>query len=786
VRGAVATLLYCNAALFVIATFAPALPRLLIPPWLTAAPLLLTLVPLCLFFLFLDRRALQVSRKVALAFAGALFLVLLTRLPHLASPLAFLNSDRAVTLLMTKHIAEGVSRPIYFYGQLYHGSLDAYLYALAHRFVPSLPLAALLVNLLLFAVFAVVGAALVQKCSGTGSFSYPVLFLSMPITAGSFLSLDYLRGFPLIVLLQASLLYLVFEIVFEEKDRPFLLGIVSGLLFWCYQQALTTLLVTLGWAAAALLWRRRFDSWRPLALFLPGFVLGALPHLAAEVNDDWSNTRLLFLSKAPPGGEVATLENAKKVFGAVLGEIDANRMVSTLLAMVFTIGCAAFLVEAWKRRSLRSVYLPSIFFAVLLLTSLSGYPAETRWYAHYRVLTFYSLLILAVAVSRLERLRGPWPNALFAGACLLFSIARFVEEEPRLRAAHRENRDDVEWISRQGSAVVLGDYFNTFRFAPFASEKTVLTTAPDVEDPLRIFELSKYFPLALELGKRWEREPRQFMVRSHESWIVERWSEELGFTAFREELPSGRYTLYSRFSPEPSAFVLSILSSYLRERYLPEMDRFGTWHQLIEKEGARIRFPRGAAFQLPNGFIPPCGRYQESLVFFDMIVTPRGSLDLDGERCEGSIVSSVLMDRQTFPWDQAAISGLPVEGLSLELRDEAIDSIDLHLYSFFDFESSIWANRYGQVLLLNGREFPVKAGRSVIRYRRSDGKHLQLDSRHRTLLPAHDSRANVVFHDTGILLERLVAYRDGAAEEVELFLKPASAEDARFSLGLPE
>ncbi|HEY7817410.1 MAG TPA: hypothetical protein VIG29_04265, partial [Vicinamibacteria bacterium] len=749
-----------------------------VPSWLSPAPLLLTLVPFGLFYAFLHRGALQGGKKAFLGFALALFLLLVTRLPHLASPLAFLNSDRAVTLLMTKHIAEGVSRPIYFYGQLYHGSLDAYLYALAYRVIPSLPLAASLVNLVLYSMFVVVGAALIRKISGSSSFLYPVLFLSMPITAASFLSLDYLRGFPLIVLLQATLLYLVFEVVFEEKDRPFLLGCVGGMLLWCYQQALTTMVVTLGLAAAALIRRRRFEAWKSFALFLPGFVLGALPHVLAEINNDAANTRLLFLTKAPPGAEIATLENAKNVFGAVLGEIDVNPVVAIVLVAVFAIGCAG--------RSLRAIYLPAVFVAVLLFTSLSGYPAETRWYAHYRVLTFFSLLIMCLGASRLERLRRPWPKALVAAACLLFSIARFVEEEPRLRAAHRENREDVEWISHQGSALVVGDYFNTLRFAPFAGDQTIITTAPDVEESVRIFELSKYFPLALELGKRWEQAPRQLMVRSHESWVVERWSKELGFSAYAEALPSGRYTLYSRFLPEPSADVLSILSSYLRERYLPEIERFGTRHQVLEKDGARIRFPQGAGFRLPEKIAPPCGRYQESFVFFDMMVTPRGSLDIDGESCEGSIVSSLLMDRQTFLWDDALVSGLPVEGLALELRDEAIDSIDLHLYSFFDFESSIWANRYQQALLLNGREFPVRAGRSLIRYRRSDGTRVQLDSRHQTLLPAHDSRENVVFHDTGIVLERLVLYRGGIEEEVELFLTPASGENARFALGLPE
>jgi hypothetical protein len=820
-----AALLYVNAVLFVAATFAPAVPRLAIPAWLSTGALFPALVALLLANLFLHRRRLAASPRGLLTFFAVLSLLALTRLPHLLYPLAWMNSDRSVTLLMARHIAEGASRPVYFYGQLYHGSLDAYLYSLVYRFVPSLPLSAAIANLVLFSLFVWIGAALIRRISGSSSRFYPLLFLSLPLTAASFLSMDYLRGIPLIAFLQTALMYLVFEIVFESRERPFLLGAVSGLLLWVYQPALTTIAVTFTWVAAALLRRPSPKGWKPWWLLLPGFFLGALPHLLSELNNDWFNTRNLFLSSRPAGfAGVESLDNLRKVFDAVVGEIDTRSTVSMPLVALFLIACLVFLGESWRRRSFRTLYLPSIFLAVLLLTILSGYAADRRFIAHYRLLSFFVLLLLALLLTRLDRIRGRWPRAFVAMGWTLFAAWRGGEERAALRPAHEENRKDVAWLRSRRNGVAIGDYFNTIRFAPFVDESMVITAAPSPEDPNRVLELAKYHPLALDLGRRWEDSPRHLVVRGRESRFVESWSRALGIASLAEELPSGRFTLYSGFSPEPSPYLLSILSSYLRERYLPEIEGFaaildrktnregrpkfenrrvvaslpdsavpadgevaeflqGNWRHVLRNDGGRVSFPAGAggdvaAFRLPGGVAPGCGTYDEYLSFLDMDFSHRGKVEIAAESCEGALVLSELRDEITFFREDdlafsrgdALVSGLPAEGLRLDLEDEEIDSIDLHVYSFFDFGSSLWANRFEQALTLNRREFPLKPGRNVVRYRRDEGPRVRLDTRHKTLLPAHDSQGNVQFHDTGVVVERIVARRGSSSEEIGLFL----------------
>ena len=83
-----AALLYVNAVLFVAATFAPAVPRLAIPAWLSTGALFPALVALLLANLFLHRRRLAASPRGLLTFFAVLSLLALTRLPHLLYPLA--------------------------------------------------------------------------------------------------------------------------------------------------------------------------------------------------------------------------------------------------------------------------------------------------------------------------------------------------------------------------------------------------------------------------------------------------------------------------------------------------------------------------------------------------------------------------------------------------------------------------------------------------------------------------------------------------------------------------
>src|SRR4030067_2555737 len=71
-----------------------------------------------------------------LSFKWSVFIVAVIAIGYkaflLVSDVVPFNSDEAIVALMAKHILEG-DRPIFFYGQAYMGSLDAWLVALGFK-----------------------------------------------------------------------------------------------------------------------------------------------------------------------------------------------------------------------------------------------------------------------------------------------------------------------------------------------------------------------------------------------------------------------------------------------------------------------------------------------------------------------------------------------------------------------------------------------------------------------------------------------------------------------------
>ena len=65
-------------------------------------------------------------RTFAFALGGLLLVGLALRLAVIASPLGEIDGDEAVVGLMARHIAFLGERPVFYYGQPYLGSLEAF------------------------------------------------------------------------------------------------------------------------------------------------------------------------------------------------------------------------------------------------------------------------------------------------------------------------------------------------------------------------------------------------------------------------------------------------------------------------------------------------------------------------------------------------------------------------------------------------------------------------------------------------------------------------------------
>lgn len=208
-----------------------------------------------------------------------------------------ITSDHGVVCLMVKHMAEGRSFPIFYYGQPYMGSLEPMVSALIAR----------IIGLSGFAVNT--GAAL------AGALSVLVVFVwsrrAFGLTAGiasalflligsqhwcQFMSWGY-GGYALLTLCSTTMLWQVWELMrrSEASPRAFAwraawLGVVAGVGWWTHPLILWALV-----ASAVLLVVRfvRRPPWGGAIAGVAGFFVGSAPLWIWNVFNNWKTFGML-------------------------------------------------------------------------------------------------------------------------------------------------------------------------------------------------------------------------------------------------------------------------------------------------------------------------------------------------------------------------------------------------------------------------------------------------------------------------------------------------------------
>src|SRR6202521_4717934 len=108
-------------------------------------------------------------RVFHIGLAAALVVGLVVRLGVIASPLGEIDGDEAVVGLMARHIAFLGERPVFYYGQPYLGSLEAFSAAPLFRLFDSSTLLLKLVPTAYSLGFLVLSAVLARRLFGTAA-----------------------------------------------------------------------------------------------------------------------------------------------------------------------------------------------------------------------------------------------------------------------------------------------------------------------------------------------------------------------------------------------------------------------------------------------------------------------------------------------------------------------------------------------------------------------------------------------------------------------------------------
>ena len=148
------------------------------------------------------------------------------------------NSDEAIVALMAKHILQG-EFPIFFYGQAYMGSLDAYLVALGYLIFGQSIFAIRLVQSLLYACTIVItyfiGKSAFQSVSAARISAILMVIPTVNVTLYSTVSLGGYGEAMLIGAIQVWLGLVICKKMIAEKPNGillFILAFLSGFGFW--------------------------------------------------------------------------------------------------------------------------------------------------------------------------------------------------------------------------------------------------------------------------------------------------------------------------------------------------------------------------------------------------------------------------------------------------------------------------------------------------------------------------------------------------------------------------
>ncbi len=150
------------------------------------------------------------------------------------------NSDEAIVALMAKHILSG-ERPIFFYGQAYMGSLDAYLVACGFLIFGQKVIVIRIVQSLLYG-FTILCTYFIGKLAFQSSKIglIAAVLLVFPTINGTLYTTVSLGGYGEALLIGCVIIYLVFKIPFELQKshsaslKVLLLAFLTGLGIWVH------------------------------------------------------------------------------------------------------------------------------------------------------------------------------------------------------------------------------------------------------------------------------------------------------------------------------------------------------------------------------------------------------------------------------------------------------------------------------------------------------------------------------------------------------------------------
>ena len=222
-------------------------------------------------------------RAFPIGLLAMLLVGLVLRLAIIASPLGEIDGDEAVVGLMARHIAFVGERPVFYWGQPYLGSLEAFSAAPLFRVFDSSTFVLKLVPTAYSLGFVALSAVLARRLFGTGAALATAAYLALPPAMWAVWSTKARGGYAELLFLGQALLLATLALAQSPTRRLALLwGILAGLAFWTHLLAVVYLVPAVVFLALA---RRRRWSRSTLGLAAVGAVVGMTPLIIENLVD---------------------------------------------------------------------------------------------------------------------------------------------------------------------------------------------------------------------------------------------------------------------------------------------------------------------------------------------------------------------------------------------------------------------------------------------------------------------------------------------------------------------
>jgi len=420
--------------------------------------------------------------KVQITIFLLIVLAVLIRLPYLNHADGLSHSDDAIPALMGKHIAEGKLPPVYFYGQLYLGSLSAHFYGLMFTLFGYSFLVAKISALLFYLVFLVLQFLFLQEIFSYRFAVLSTLFYCLPIGLLVMISTDCSRADPLVLLLGFSLIYLAYQIYFRARENLLpLFGFLSGIAFWTHQILICYMLTAL--VLVVLKLKLRWKKYLALGVY---FLIGILPVLMMEIY--WKFPLVKYLL----GGDSGSVsgDKLKRAVHFTLALVSRDNFpVRNVLLIFLILGFFSLLTQGYKKGNLAPPVIyclfPIVFYMIYILSGFSD-----QHLIRYLFPLYFCLPVLFLSAFSL--IKSGFKYVLMLGFIILlffgFNFAPVREELSSIKELSAFRRQVTASLKETGESNWRSGFWSAYLFSALSEEKVKIDS----------YTVNRYSPYRLE------------------------------------------------------------------------------------------------------------------------------------------------------------------------------------------------------------------------------------------------------------------------------------------------